>query len=84
VHGQHYAPFKALGLLCRGCLERFPMRSKPGMDNAVAAHSSVYATGNGFYLRQFWHLSIVKSCAVKIHNTTENMRHTFEQVYGCM
>jgi hypothetical protein len=60
MHAQEYAPLKARGLPVRRRLERSAMAAEPGFDDAVATHPLVDAAGNGFYLRQFGHRSILE------------------------
>ena len=56
---QQYPAFKTLGLADGRSLEWLLMVAEPDLNNAIAANPVVDATGNGLYLRQFRHLSIV-------------------------
>lgn len=54
--------FKATRLLGWGRFEGLAVRVEPGLQNALAAHSLVDATGDGFYLGKFGHHFIVGEC----------------------
>ncbi len=51
MYCEQHTSFQAFGLSCRGCLEWFAVTTEPCMHDAVAAHSFVHATGDGFHLR---------------------------------
>ena len=59
AHPDEDSPRKPCHLTGRRRLEGFPMPAEPDFDDAVAANALVDAAGNGFYLRQFRHRSIV-------------------------
>src|ERR1039457_5175352 len=60
MHGQNRAPLKPPGLSRRRSLERLAVPAEPDLDDVIAAQTLVYAAGNGFHLRKFWHRSIVE------------------------
>ena len=60
MDGEDGAAFKASGLACGRGFEGLAVAAEPGFDDPVAAHARVDSAGNGFYLRQLGHRSIVE------------------------
>jgi hypothetical protein len=54
------AALKALHLYGWRVFEWFAMGAEPGVEDAIAADAGIDTTGNGFHLREFGHLLILR------------------------
>jgi hypothetical protein len=75
MHSQQKTAFKAFDLLGWRRFEGLPVRTEPGLDDAVSMHALVHSTGDGFHFWQFRHAFIVEGGCFKAHGFAAQIRN---------